>query len=246
MRKLGYGPISAILVTLASYAGSQVFVGVWLGLLPYLLGWDVARVERWIETSVVAQFLTMLTLEAAFLYIIWLFLKFIRVKLSEIGLVKPVLKDISYALVGYAVYFVAFVAVTALAQQFVPGIDVEQEQEIRFNTGTTGAALGWVFVSLVILPPITEEIVARGFLYTGLRSRLPVFAAAIITSVMFAAAHLQWGNDAPLLWVAALDTFILSLILVYLREKTASLWSPVLVHMIKNGFAFLVLFVIKL
>ena len=99
-----------------------------------------------------------------------------------------------------------------------------------------------VFISLVLLPPVVEEIVARGFLYTGLRSKLPKIVAALITSALFAAAHLQWGSGAPLLWVAALDTFTLSLVLVYLREKTGGLAASMGVHMLKNGLAFVVLF----
>jgi uncharacterized protein len=244
-KRLGYGPVSALFVTITAFIGSQIFVGIWASLLPVFLGWDESQTRMWLNTSVFAQFLTVFTLEAVFLYIIWLFLQFMRVKLSEIGLVKPVWKDIGYALAGYAVYFAAFVLITSIAQQITPVIDLEQEQEIGFSKETTGAALGLVFLSLVILPPIAEEIATRGFLYTGLRSKLPKVFAAILTSLLFAAAHLQWGNGAPLLWVAALDTFVLSLILVYLREKTGSLWSPIMVHMIKNGMAFLVLFIFK-
>jgi uncharacterized protein len=244
-KKLGYGPVSALFVTITAYTGSQVFVGIWVALVTAILGWGELRTESWLQTSVFAQFLTVLALEAAFLYIIWLFLQFMRVKLSKIGLVKPVVRDIGYALAGYAVYFAVFVVITSIAQQLLPVLDMEQEQELGFSKETTGPALGLIFISLVILPPITEEIVTRGFLYTGLRSKLPKVVAAIFTSLLFAAAHLQWGNDTPLLWVAAIDTFLLSLILVYLREKTGSLWPPIMVHMLKNGLAFMVLFIFK-
>ena len=69
--------------------------------------------------------------------------------------------------------------------------------------------------------------------------------AAIITSLMFAVGHLQFGSGAPLLWVAALDTFVLSLVLCYIREKTDSLWPGIFIHAIKNALAFSVLFLFK-
>jgi membrane protease YdiL (CAAX protease family) len=64
--------------------------------------------------------------------------------------------------------------------------------------------------------------------------------------LLFAAAHLQWGSGAPLLWVAAIDTFVLSMVLSTLREKTGSLWSAIGLHAIKNGVAFTLLFVLRL
>jgi membrane protease YdiL (CAAX protease family) len=76
-----------------------------------------------------------------------------------------------------------------------------------------------------------------------LKKGLNVFWACAITSSLFAIAHLQVGSGEPLLWSAAVDTFVLSLILIYLREKTGSLWTSVGLHSLKNFIAFLGLFV---
>jgi membrane protease YdiL (CAAX protease family) len=101
-----------------------------------------------------------------------------------------------------------------------------------------------VFISLVVLPTIVEEILVRGFLYGGLRNKLRPVGAGLIASLIFAAAHLQFGSGEPLLWVAAIDTFILSLFLIRLRETTGNLWSGMTVHFMKNGLAFTALFII--
>ncbi len=100
------------------------------------------------------------------------------------------------------------------------------------------------FISLVILPPLAEEIMVRGFLYSSLKKAMPVAWAVIATSAIFAAAHLPEGGAAGPLYIAALDTFVLSLVLIYLREKTGSLWSSITLHMIKNGVAFVALFIL--
>jgi len=52
------------------------------------------------------------------------------------------------------------------------------------------------------------------------------------------------GGAAGPLYIAALDTFILSLVLIYLREKTGSLWASITLHAVKNGVAFMALFVL--
>ena len=80
----------------------------------------------------------------------------------------------------------------------------------------------------------------------GLRTNLPVVPAAIITSILFGAAHLQFGSDKPLLWIAAMDTFALSMVLVWMRVKTQNLWAPITLHMLKNTVAFVLLFIAPL
>ena len=87
------------------------------------------------------------------------------------------------------------------------------------------------------LPPIGEETLMRGYLYSGLRSRLHFWPALLITSLLFGVAHLSTGVSGPL-WAAAVDTFILSAVLVYLREKTGALYAPIMLHGLNNLVAF--------
>jgi hypothetical protein len=96
------------------------------------------------------------------------------------------------------------------------------------------------FVSLVLLPPIVEEIVFRGFVFTGLRKKMKFTAATIITSLLFAGPHLLASSEG-LLWVAGVDTLVLSFVLCYLRERTGALWAPMAVHGLKNALAFVLL-----
>src|SRR3989344_1552365 len=95
------------------------------------------------------------------------------------------------------------------------------------------------FVGLVILPPLAEEILIRGYLYSGLRRSLAFAPAALFTSLLFGLAHLELGAAAAPLWIAAINTFVLSLVLVYLREKAGSLWPPIMVHSLNNLVAFI-------
>lgn len=241
---LPWGPVSAIAVTLGIYFTSQIVGSLLILLYPAGLGWSQQRTSNWLEGSVVAQFLTVLIIESLALLLLWWFLKRRRAKPAQLGLVKPEWRDVGMALAGFGCYFLVN-AVSLILIGMLTSIDTNQQQELGFSTTTTGSGLMLIFISLVILPPIVEEILFRGFLYTGLASRLRKLTAALVTSVLFAVAHLQFGSGNALLWAAAVDTFILSMVLVYLREKTGSLWSPIGVHFLKNGLAFLVLFVFR-
>jgi membrane protease YdiL (CAAX protease family) len=96
---------------------------------------------------------------------------------------------------------------------------------------------------LVVLPPIAEEILFRGFIYSSLRPKMNKIVAALITSILFALPHLFESSNG-LLWVAGCDTFILSMVLVYVREKTDKLWASMLIHGLKNFVAFASLYLI--
>lgn len=240
-----WSPLEAVGITIAIYFISQIIVAVVIGAYGELRGIGAEELTQQIENSSFVQFLYILGIECLTVAFLYVFMKHRKTSWSVIGWVKPRISDIGYALGGFGVYFLVYgVLLTTLISNYLP-IDTEQRQELGFDVATTGPELIFIFLSLVILPPLIEEIIVRGFLFTGLRTKLPFITAAIVTSIVFGAAHLQWGSDAPLLWTAAIDTFTLSMILVYLRHKTSSLWPGIGLHFIKNGIAFFVLFVLK-
>lgn len=243
--KTGYGPIAAILVTLLAYFGSQIFAGIAIAVYAGIRGYNEEQVANLVQDSSVWQFWFVLAVEVFTLAILWWFMQLRNIKWSAIGLGrKPKFLDAGYGAITVVIYFVVLLIVMGLISVFIPSIDLEQQQQIGFEkaAGVTGLAL--VFISLVILPPIVEEIMIRGFLYSGLRNKLRVVLSALIASVLFAVAHLQLGSGQPPLWVAAIDTFILSIALIALRIRTGALWSGMLVHGLKNGVAFVYLFVL--
>lgn len=235
-------PLSTILATLGIFFFSQFIAGIFIGLYIGFQDWTATEATNWLEESVIAQFAYILLAEVLAVWMVLGLLKRANILNRRIGLVKPIPSDAIYALVGYGLYFASYLVVIILAGMLLPGLDFEQEQQIGFGSANTSTELLLVFFSLVIMPPIAEEIVFRGFLFSSLRAKFRLRHAIIITSVLFGIAHLQFGAGAPLLWVAAIDTFVLSCFLCFLREKTGSLWSPILLHSIKNGVAFFILF----
>lgn len=242
---VNWSAYEAVAITLLLFFGSQIIAAIVIGLLGGSIGWDDQRLTSELEQPA-GQFIYILIAEAFSVGLLYLFLRHRKTAWAKIGWVKPRLRDIGYALTGFAIYFGVYALfVSSLVSNYLPQIDTDQKQQLGFDTSLIGPELILVFISLVILPPLVEEIIVRGFLYTGLRNKMPIIWAAIIASVVFAAAHLQWGSGQPLLWSAAIDTLILSLVLIGLRQKTGSLWPGIGLHFIKNGLAFLALYIFK-
>lgn len=244
MPSVPWNPLWALVFVVVMYFATQIIGGLVVSLYAVIRHWDAATTQSWLTDSVVGQFSYVLIAEALTIAGVIGFLKYYKRTLSFIGLKRLRLKDVGVGLLAYPIYFISFAALLLTAAHFIPALNVNQEQEIGF-TGVKGALeLTLTFISLVVLPPITEEIVVRGFLFGSLRKYLKLGGAALLTSLIFAAAHLPEGGAAGPLYVAAIDTFMLSLVLCWLREKTGSLWAGISLHALKNGVAFVSLFVL--
>lgn len=243
-KKVPWSGWTAVVYAVVVYFAAQLAAGLIVVQYPRLKHWDTAAAQHWLTTSVPAQFWYVLLAEAlTFGAIVW-FVRKRRTGLRAIGWRWPIGKDAVYALIGFGIYFVANAVALSVASGLVPGLNLGQQQDTGFQSATGMFNLWLTFVSLVVLPPLVEETVFRGFVFSGLKNKLPVVWAAVITSVLFASAHLQFGSGQPLLWVAAIDTFVLSLVLCWLRQKTDGLWAGITVHALKNGLAFVSLFLL--
>lgn len=234
--------IYAVLVFIAAQVVAELVVSIY----PYARGWRGATITDWLANSVVAQFWYVLFAEALTFWAIWQFLRLRRVGLRRIGWHKPRWWDVVMTLCGFFVYMAAYIVLVLVAKKLFPSLNVNQKQDIGFQNVTGDSNLVLTFVSLVILPPIVEETVFRGFIFTALRGHLRWIWAALLTSALFAVPHLlESGQSGSLLWIAGIDTFTLSLVLCYLRETTDSLWAGIMLHMLKNGVAFASLFLLQ-
>ncbi len=238
---LAFGAI-IIISTLLIYLLSQFAAVILVGLGIVASGQPADKLSGYFDKSAVGQAFIILLTEAGVILLVWLALRYRKRALSTIGLIKPRLVDLKFGLIGIGIYYASLFIVLPAVYWLVPSINSDQKQDIGFNNIHGPAALTIAFISLVILPPIGEEILARGYLYSGLRERFKIIPAAIVTSLMFGAAHLEFGSGNPLLWSAALNTLLLSFVLVGVREKSGSIWPGSLVHAGNNLVAFFVIF----
>ncbi len=219
---------------------SQVLAGVIVALLT--LNHGRTGLQDLLNGSAPVQFAYTAIAETLAVSLVLWRLKRLKLTPAAIGLTKPKLRDVIRALLGFGVFYILLIGVSAVLFHFFPQIDTSQQQDVGFKNLVGPFDTGLALVSLVILPPLGEEVLMRGYLFSGLRSRLGFISAGLITSLLFGLAHLGEGVGGALLWTAALDTFLLSLVLVYLREKTGAIWAGIFVHALNNLVAFVVHF----
>lgn len=155
---------------------------------------------------------------------------------EEVGLTRLISwGDMGLSLLGFVVYLILSAIILYLVTLVFPAFDSTQMQETGFGNVSQRHEFILAFLTLVVVAPLAEEILFRGYLYGKLRKTVPVWLAMLLTSVLFAAIHGQWN--------VAVDVFALSIVLCILRETTGSIWAGVLLHMVKNGIAFYILFI---
>lgn len=94
------------------------------------------------------------------------------------------------------------------------------------NTGNPFIFFGMMFVAAV-LAPIGEELVFRGGLFRFMLSKTGPWPAALISSVLFGALHLNLYGIVPLT--------LLGLTLCYAYYLTGNLRTSIMIHMIFNA-----------
>jgi membrane protease YdiL (CAAX protease family) len=244
VQKASWSPVATILIAVFVFLASQIAVAIVLRGYVTARHWSTATANNWLTNSVPALFVETFLAEAFLVVFLYGFMKRRWITFKYIGLKgKFLLKDAAYAVGGFLTYIVIYLTVVSTLQVFIHGFNVSQKQELGVPNNAYGGDLWLLFVMLVILPPIAEEILFRGFIYSSLRPKMNKIVAALITSVLFALPHL-FESSSGLLWVAGCDTFILSMVLVYVREKTDKLWASMLIHAIKNFVAFASLYLI--
>jgi len=91
--------------------------------------------------------------------------------------------------------------------------------------------------TVVVIAPLAEEAFFRGFVFAGLRPRLGVVGAALVSAAVFGAVHLSLGTFLPVAF--------LGLLLTLLYEATGSLYPSIIAHACNNGFGLLLAYLLE-
>lgn len=159
-----------------------------------------------------------------------------RTSLKVLGIDRSLRwSDVGIAMSGFVFYFVAVVFVMWLVGEFFPQIDQSQPQDVGV-TMPYGYERFWVFFLFVVLGPVMEELIFRGYLQGVLRKNgVSIVLTILIVSVLFGAAHGQWN--------VAINVGVLGVVMSIAREITGTIWPAILMHMMKNAVAFYVLYI---
>ncbi len=113
--------------------------------------------------------------------------------------------------------------------KWMESLGVEQVQDSVKLLGETPdpVIFGLMAMAAVVVAPVCEEILFRGYLYGAAKRFAGPWVAGIGSALIFAAAH---GSLMPLP-----PLFILGCLLVLSYEWTGSLWAPIAIHFCFNG-----------
>jgi uncharacterized protein len=140
-------------------------------------------------------------------------------------------KTIWYTLLSLVLIFViSFVYVLILQKVF--GIDAPASKidELVASGNVSGNIL---IVVTAAIAPLCEEVYFRGFLYPAFRKNFGVVIGIFLSSVVFAAAHLDLYSFFPIM--------VIGWILAFMYEKTKSIFPVIFLHSIYNLILILVL-----
>ena len=229
------GPVRIVLIAFLIFILSQFAA---LVLVEIFLRAFRPENQAGIDLSAGAQFAYILLAEVMVVGSVFWLLRRRKLGLGFIGFGRKIKwSDIGWAIAGFFSFYGLLLLATFILVLLIPSFDTDAPQDVGFNFLSTPLDQLIAFVALVILPPLGEETLMRGYLFSGLRAKFRFWPAAIVTSLLFGAAHLSSGVIGAL-WAAGVSTFILSMVLVALREKTAALYAPIMLHGLNNTVAF--------
>jgi len=176
------------------------------------------------------------------LYIVYRQIKFIDKKFSLEKdyfqfRFKPLKESIYQGLKGW-IMIIPFVLLTSLIMNLI----VENQAgsnpllEIVLNNNNYFAFI-LLFLTTTFIAPLFEEIIFRGVLLPVLTRDYGITSGILISSLVFALAHLSFNEFPPL--------FVLGIGLATTRLISGRLFSSVVMHSFWNGLTFLNLFLLR-
>jgi CAAX protease family protein len=99
------------------------------------------------------------------------------------------------------------------------------------KSAQSDGALWLLILAFSVAAPVSEELLARGFLYRGWsESFLKVPGAICLSSLVWTGLHLQYDLD----WLFFAEVFSLGLWFGYLRYRSQSIWLTIVLHGLNN------------
>jgi membrane protease YdiL (CAAX protease family) len=153
-----------------------------------------------------------------------------RVRAWQFGL-RPItageLSTVGSEMIGPIMYALTGALIVGLVwKAFFHGKETQLEQ----LTHQGGAVLVFTLILGCVVAPICEEIVFRGFVFTALRNWRGTWPAAIVTALLFGAAHAASATVNALIPLA-----VMGFALCLLYRYTGSLYACILAHALNNS-----------
>jgi membrane protease YdiL (CAAX protease family) len=147
-----------------------------------------------------------------------------------LGLTLPRKGDVAVGIIAVVVFVLLVDGISWLLGRDI----VTQFQLDTYRTASAAGWLPWLLFTVVVMAPIGEETLFRGFLFRGWhRSPRDIWPVIVVTAMLWAVVHLQYDP------YGIAQVFACGLVLGWLRWVTGSTILSMLMHGLIN-FAFIV------
>ena len=128
---------------------------------------------------------------------------------------------------------------TALLMWLLPDVVIGDLRP--FSELLQGELAIFALIAIGIGAPLSEELLFRGFLFSGLaKTRLAFVGTALLTTLLWTGLHAGYSI------FGLIEVFAIGLYLSWLLVRTGSLWAPIFCHAVYNTVIGLVLYFVTL
>jgi membrane protease YdiL (CAAX protease family) len=226
-----------VLLTLGIFVAAWFILPIGIILVLVLIGMFFPPAHELVDVlqsnNLTVSFSFDLFTAAAALGMVYLVLRHYKLGWKSVGWRKVNLwKALAYLVGGFIVFSIFAALIIALVSYVFPSFNANQSQNNDF-TASVKTHFSLTLIALVIIPPIIEETVFRGFIFPAIARKWGIWGGAIASSALFGLAHWQAN--------VSIYTFALGLVLCFLYVKLKSIFPGMLIHMLNNLLAFYVL-----
>jgi uncharacterized protein len=137
----------------------------------------------------------------------------------------PRRRDAIIAIAGLALMIIAVDVLTlALGRDLVPAFELQIHR-----TAQAEGALISLWLALIVVAPVGEELLFRGFLFRGfVREQRDALPGILAISLIWSLLHVQYD------WFGASQVFAIGMLLGYVRLYSGSTTLVIVLHMLLN------------
>jgi membrane protease YdiL (CAAX protease family) len=208
-----WGPVQGLIVFALVWLGLPIVLILVAGVLAPYVPIVKSFYDGLVNSDVTANFIETVIDAVAGIALVYYFLRRYKVGWKAVAL---------------AFYVGALVLLTVVSL-LIPSFNANQAQNNDFTGSVAQQHRLISILALVIIPPIIEETVFRGFIFPAFAKKWGTWIGAICSSLLFGFAHLQAN--------VSIYTFLLGMLLCYMYVKLKSVYPGMALHMLNNAIA---------
>lgn len=152
-----------------------------------------------------------------------------KINKDELGLNRP------SSLSAFLFWILGFALFTVAAELFLYSQRLSDVQQWTYSI----PAMLIRSLGILILAPLTEEILLRGLLLSKLRQRAPMIVAVLVQSLLFVVLHAITYDSSIQAKIGIAQIFIDGCLFAFARIQTRSVYTSIGMHMFGNFIALL-------